>query len=200
MEPRPLICGHLQLRQSYQLTDNCDEAEITRVGDDAPQPVKNKLRQVLLRKPGEIEFMVVSETGLILTMESISSLDDPAARFLKRDYTLKEDGQYAATFMNMKTLTYVAVNQESQVHLCELSGDPKSCRHPCLFIMQDTGTTRLLPTVTPGKYLGYRGSTVEVTDDISSFNMQPYSTDTQVADHPHSSSEDLAMVADYHVH
>lgn len=86
MEPRPLICGQLQLRQSYQLTDNCDEAEITRVGDescgsgdgdDAPQPVENK-RQVLLRKPktSEFEFMVVSVTGS-LTMESISSLEDP---------------------------------------------------------------------------------------------------------------------------
>lgn len=70
MEPRSLIRGHLQLRQSYQLTDNCDEAEITRVGDescgsgddDAPQPVENKLRQVLLRKskPSEIEFMAAT--------------------------------------------------------------------------------------------------------------------------------------------
>lgn len=67
-----------------------------------------------------------------------------------------------------------------------------------------------------GKYLGYRGSVVEVTDDISSFNMLPASCDTPVADHhivrvrrlktttsrvePESSSEDFDMAGDHHIH
>ncbi|PVD18841.1 hypothetical protein C0Q70_21394 [Pomacea canaliculata] len=190
MKPELLVGGHLHLRPPYQLTDNREEAKITRVGaescgngaDDAPLPVTNRPRLVLLRKskPFEKEFMVVSVTGF-LTMKSISSLQDTAASFLKRDYIL-EDGQYAATFMNMKTLTYVAVNTESHVYL----------------------------------YLGYRGSVVEVTDDISSFNMLPASSDTPVADHhivrvrrlktttsrvePESSSEDFDMAGDHHIH
>lgn len=186
MEPSSLISRHLRLRQPLQLTDTHTTHGHGRCGgpaEDTPIAVTNPPRLVLLRKSEmcEEDFVTVTVTGVV-TMRPISSTQDKGACFVKRDYIV-EDRQCAATFMNLLTQTYVAVSQQSQVQLCKLAGDPPSCPHPCLFLVEDTGTTKLLPTETPGRYLGYRGSVLEVTDRISSFNMLPASLVTQPADH-----------------